>query len=140
MASKPPVLRINEDLLEFEDNLRYYNDAPFNGVGYELFANGQLENETPYQDGLAEGQVSEWDEMGRLRAQYSCRKGMLHGGCKKWHANGVLMEDSHHEWGVELDCKEFDEQGQLVQQRKLDPDNPESNYKILLKLRKIMEA
>lgn len=138
MVDNSHNLRINEDQLEYEDHLRCYDDVPFTGVGFEVFSNGRIESETHYKDGLADGLVSEWDETGVLRAQFSCKKGMIHGSSKTWHANGVLKEDAHYEWGVELDATESDEQGTVVAQRKLDPNNPESNYKILLNLRKIM--
>lgn len=138
MASNSQDERINEDQLEFEDNLRCYENVPFTGVGFEVFPNNRIESETHYRDGLADGLVSEWDESGLLRAQFHCRKGMIHGSSKTWHGNGALKEDAHYEWGVELDATEFDEQGTVVAQRNLDPDNPESNYKILLNLRKIM--
>lgn len=51
-----------------------------------------------------------------------------------WHPNGSVKSIAHYEFGLELDYKEWDENGQLIDRRELDPNDP-----LLLKLRRIYD-
>jgi antitoxin component YwqK of YwqJK toxin-antitoxin module len=127
--------RVDGDDLEWEGQLQTWNGAPFNGIEEWRYANGALESETAYKDGLSDGLARTWDEHGQLRSQFSCRLGAMHGNCKKWHANGQLAEDGTYEWGVRVDEKTYDEAGRLISEFKIDPNYPNSQYPLLLKFR-----
>jgi antitoxin component YwqK of YwqJK toxin-antitoxin module len=131
--------RVNEDLLDYDDDLRTYEDEPFTGVGYARFPDGKLRSETSYRNGLPHGLVKKWDSSGRILSECECRRGMKYGRYREWHPNGCLKIDATYEWGIELSYSEWDEAGELLQTRVLDPNAPDSNYKILLKFRKIYE-
>lgn len=131
----PPLPRVDGDDLEWEGQLQTWNGKPFTGIEVWRFPNGELESEVTYKEGLADGRSRMWDENGQLRADYTCRLGAVHGNCRKWHANGQLAEDGKYEWGVRVEEKEYDEQGRLVNDFKIDPNDPDSQYSILLKFR-----
>lgn len=134
-SNAPPLPRVEGDDLEWEGQLQTWNDAPFTGIEVWRFPNDAIESETTYKNGLTDGQARTWDEQGRLRSEFTCRLGALHGNRKKWHANGELAEDANFEWGVKLDAKEYDEQGALTSEFRMDPKDPDSQYGILLKFR-----
>ncbi len=127
--------RVDGDDLEWEGQLQTWNDVPFTGIEVWRFPNGAVESETTYKDGLTDGLARTWDEHGQLRAQFACRLGAMHGNSKKWHPNGQLAENGQYEWGVRLEEKTYDEQGRLIDDFKIDPADPNSQYPILLKFR-----
>ncbi|WP_234641468.1 hypothetical protein [Delftia tsuruhatensis] len=50
--------RVNEDALEADDDVVIYNGVPFNGVGFDNFADGSvIEYETEYKKW-----ISAWNE------------------------------------------------------------------------------
>ena len=63
----------------------------------------------------------------------------MYGNCRKWHANGQLAEDGNYEWGVRLNEKEYNEQGTLINEFVMDPADPTSQYRILLKFRDVYD-
>lgn len=130
-------LRVEESELEYDGDLRCYDDLPFSGVGYEVYQNGALKAETTYVDGLPSGACREWYPDGKSMSEIECKKGMKFGLCRHWSSNGSLRSEAHYEWGIELDYAEWDETGKLVLERKLDPESPESNYGILQKFRRV---
>lgn len=61
---------------------------------------------------------------------------MKYGIEKKWYANGNIKSESEFEWGVELSFVEYDERNKILTKREINKEDPNSNYKILLKFRK----
>lgn len=129
--------KIPESELEYEDDIRCFNGEPFTGVGYDLFDNGELKSEYEYRNGLEHNICKEWYANGQLKEQIECKRGMKYGESISFFENGLKKIESHYEWGVELDYKEWSQVGELLIERKLDPDSPDSSFKILQKFRRV---
>lgn len=121
--------RICEDLLESEGDLTYYKDKPFTGVGYEYFPNGQLYVEIAYRDGFPDGLWKEWYSDGQLAFESEYKDGIKHGVTNRWYSSGVQKSIEHYEYGIQLDYKEWDENGNIVISEVLSPDS--TNYRLL---------
>lgn len=129
--------RIPESELEYDSDIRCFNGIPFTGIGFELFDNGELRAESEYKDGLEHNICKEWYSNGQLKQKTECKRGMKHGSSFAFFEDGEKKVESHYEWGIELDYIEWSHDGKLLVERKLDPESPESNYKILQKFRRI---
>ncbi|WP_052947761.1 toxin-antitoxin system YwqK family antitoxin [Aneurinibacillus tyrosinisolvens] len=134
MESKNHV-RVDEELLEFDDDLRCYNDSPFSGIGYENYPNGNLKTETLYKDGFQHGLSREWYPTGEIKSEFFWKKGSRYSKRQEWHRNSNIKSIANYEWGIELDNKEWDENGNLIKSEIIDPNSP--NYFLLLKYREI---
>ncbi|BAH45442.1 toxin-antitoxin system YwqK family antitoxin [Brevibacillus brevis] len=126
---------VDEEMLDYDDDIRTYCDQPFTGIGYVKYPNGVTKRETHYKDGFPHGFRREWFPNGKIQTEYELRRGKVHGRRTYWHSNDSIRSIGHYEWGVELDYTEWSENGELIEKRKLDPESPDSNYKILLKFR-----
>ncbi len=129
--------RIEEDMLEFDDDVKCYNGVPFTGIGFEKYPNGNLKSETPYEDGFQSGTSREWYSTGQTMCELEWKKGARFSKRKCWYQNGVVKSVSNYEWGIELNYKEYNEKGELVTDRELDPNSPDSQYAVLLKFRQV---
>jgi antitoxin component YwqK of YwqJK toxin-antitoxin module len=134
-----PLARVEGDDLEWEGQLQTWKGEPFTGIEVWRFPDGVIDSESTYKDGLKDGLSRTWDEHGQLRSQFTCRLGAMYGNCRKWHANGRLAEDGNYEWGVRLNEKEYNEQGTLINEFVMDPADPTSQYRILLKFRDVYD-
>ncbi|PCN42172.1 hypothetical protein B9C88_22340 [Brevibacillus laterosporus] len=126
---------VDEEMLDYDEDIRTYYDHPFTGIGYIKHPNGVTKRETQYKDGLPHGFRREWFSNGKIKTEYELKRGRVHGRRTCWHSNNSIKSIAHYEWGVELDYTEWNENGELIEKRKLDPESPDSNYKILLKFR-----
>jgi len=126
---------IDEESLEFDGDLRCLNGTPFTGVGIDHYRSGSIRAITNYKDGLEHGLIQEWAEDGNLAGECHARRGMKHGIERKWYPSGKIRSESDFEWGIELYLIEYDDNGNVVRKREIDKDDPNSNYKILLKFR-----
>tara|TARA_R110002167_G_scaffold191391_2_gene393836 strand:- start:398 stop:1048 length:651 start_codon:yes stop_codon:yes gene_type:complete len=84
----------------------------FNGVGYTVHSNGQLESEFKCKDGKRIGLKKEWDENGQLEFEYNYNDGQIE-GLKEWYVNGQLKEEKKFKGGELVGIKQWDENGQL---------------------------
>ncbi|WFD08961.1 toxin-antitoxin system YwqK family antitoxin [Tepidibacter hydrothermalis] len=128
---------INIELLEYGDigDRFFYNDELFTGLGYELYQNGNIRELIPYENGFANGMCREWYSTGELMREYELRRGSSHGRKIYWYKNGSIKLIANYEFGIELDYQEWDEKGNLIENRELDSNDPNSNYSTLLRLR-----
>lgn len=131
------IYRVPESEMEYEGDVRYFNNVPFTGIGYEVFKSGQLKSESEYKEGLEHNVCKEWYLNGQLKSMTQCKKGMKYGLEKFFYEDGEKKSESHFEWGIELDHIEWSKSGEILVERKLDSDSPESNYKILQKFRRV---
>ena len=134
------MLRVSEDELEFRGDKRFLFGAPFSGVGFALYPNGQLSMETPYVDGWAEGLCREWHENGQLASERVVSRGRSNGHYLEWRQTGEIKVRAKYELGIELEYNEWSETGELITSRKMDPTAPNSQYPILVKFRQIYGA
>ncbi|WP_018753579.1 toxin-antitoxin system YwqK family antitoxin [Paenibacillus sanguinis] len=129
---------VNFDYLEFADDsdMVLYNDNPFSGLAYELYPNGQIMHVTSYKNGFEDGVCREWYASGEIKCEFEMNRGRIHGDRKYWHRNGSIKSIAHYELAFELDYTEWDEHGNLLLTREVNPNDPNSRYDILLEARK----
>ena len=95
-----------------ESQIMYYEGALFNGVGFDVYSDGQLKAEGNFKDGELDGLNKGWDEDGQLRKESNWKDGELDGLIKSWYEDGQLEEEGNFKDG-ELDgYKSWDENGQ----------------------------
>jgi antitoxin component YwqK of YwqJK toxin-antitoxin module len=120
--------RINEDELDWDGDLRTYEGVPFTGKAFLMYANGQLEQEATYRDGLKDGLVQEWFPNGQLRSEWHAVHGRGEGNRTQWHEDGKVKCISEHEFGCELKYDEWSDTGELLVSRRLDPHSKQYEY------------
>lgn len=118
------LLRLNDEELEFDDDLREYSGSPFTGVAYTTFANGNLEREISCLNGLPNGLCRECYPDGQKRKEWTARRGPVHGVCTEWHSDGSIKSIANYMYGVETSYEEWSEQGALITKRELDEKSP----------------
>lgn len=129
--------RVNEDSLEYDDDMRMYNGTPFTGVGYETYENGNLKSETTYLNGFQNGISKEFYPDGNLKSEHILRNCEPFSHSTYWHSNRVMKSNAQYEWGIEIEYKEWTDRGELVINRKLDDSSSDSQYGLLEKFRKV---
>jgi len=89
----------SEESADFEPNfcseLMYEWEGLFNGVGYDVFSNGQLRKERNYKEGKRDGLSKWWYENGQLRFEGNYKNGQSDGIRKDWYENGQLKYESN---------------------------------------------
>lgn len=108
------------DLLEWEDYLVHHEGELFTGIAYELRPDGSPWSEVSYTRGLEDGPAREWYEDGTLQSESTSKLGVTHGVSKEWHPNGRLRSEKVVELGYRVSEKEWDEQGRLVKETRVD--------------------
>ena len=92
----------------------YFEGALFNGVGFDVYEDGQLESETNYKDGKRNGLVKSWYPNGQLLFEGNYKDGEEDGLCQQWHENGQLKyEDNYKDGKPDGFYKGWYEDGQL---------------------------
>lgn len=130
----PGVARVADDDLEFgEGDQMTLDGKPFTGVSFHTYPGGQLREELSFVDGLLQGPCREWHENGQLSREWTSEPRGTPERRTSWHPNGALASVTLHDFGIELECSEWDEHGVLQLHRVLDPDS--TKYDVLLQLR-----
>jgi antitoxin component YwqK of YwqJK toxin-antitoxin module len=128
-------MRVNWD--ELEDHLINgellvtYLGKPFTGTAFELYANGQLLGEVNFQEGLRHGVSQGWYPTGQREFENHLEGDVGHGLSQSWYESGQLRSQELYEYGIKLQERVWDEQGNLVKDYSL----PTSKYDSLIKLR-----
>ncbi len=110
--------RVLESELEYDDyEVFYRNGQPFNGVCYRLDAEGRLEAEREYVDGVQWGYGRTWFPSGMPEYDNRFWRGLPHGLCRHWHENGQLAEEAFCELGIGVRERRWDRDGNLIGKR-----------------------
>jgi antitoxin component YwqK of YwqJK toxin-antitoxin module len=121
--------RIDFDDFVYEHDCTYtYKGQPFTGVACDYFPNGSLQSEAQFVNGHQEGMAREWYENGRLKFEGEYLGDGFHGISKEWHANGQLKKASAYEYSICLESEEWDENGRLVREFRLQPTDMAYEY------------
>ncbi|MDW6002326.1 toxin-antitoxin system YwqK family antitoxin [Vibrio mangrovi] len=131
------MIRIDDDELDLDGDLCLYEGHPFTGVSYEPGTEGKLLSEVEYKNGFATGITKRWYPSGQLKEEFSCKRGLRHGESTTWFDNGCIKIKAEYELGIELGYQEWNESGDLVESRELDPESVQAN---LLKRHREMYA
>jgi antitoxin component YwqK of YwqJK toxin-antitoxin module len=127
------VLKIHEDALEYEDDALVFNGQPFTGIGYAKFQNGKLRREVKYVNGFPEGCCREWYENGQVSKEWVAEKGVAPAKTMEWYENGQMKSLCLREHGIELEYKEWKDDGEISVERTLKEGSP--MHKVLLRNR-----
>lgn len=103
--------------------LMYYQGKLFNGIGYDIYRNGQLRLEGEINDGKYEGKWKEWRATGELWVEHPFKNSMRDGKIKSWHQNGQLAWEGYIEKAKYVGLhKRWYENGQLKSERNWKDD------------------
>jgi antitoxin component YwqK of YwqJK toxin-antitoxin module len=128
--------RVPHDSLDYPgDGYYYLDDEPFTGLGVSHYEDGSLKSEIEFKDGLKSGLERHWFASGKLHSEAEMRRSVVHGKERVWYSSGQLKEEGDYEHGVTLRRKEWDEDGDLVEEYELK--ETDSDYSLLLQLRDI---
>jgi hypothetical protein len=128
------TLRVHVNELDFGDKqLMIWNGKPFTGVAVEFFPDGKLQSEEYYVDGIEHGPSRVWFPSGQLLEEMNHWRGSLHGYYRMWDERGTLREEALCELGVWLAERRWDEQGRLVRDWRLGPEDTEYNTLLLVR-------
>jgi hypothetical protein len=129
--------RVNWDDLKLEDDNTYsYQGLPFTGWATESFPDGRLRGETPIVDGVEKGVARDWHENGQLKLEEGRLGGGLHGVARLWDPDGQLRREARGEFGIRIASREWDRQGNLVNEYELQPAG--GNYQELMLKRRML--
>lgn len=76
------------------------HDQPFNGKFISRYANGQIENEVHYKEGLADGLSTNWHLNGRKESEGIYKDGKKEGLWTWWNANGQQIIEKYYKNGI----------------------------------------
>ena len=117
----------DDDILEQEylsdrilDNSEEGQGKPFTGLTYEVYPNGNLIYYCYYKNGFKDGDFIEFYSDGKIKSIQYMKRGTISGVESIWYNNGVLKSETKYEYGVCLTFKEWDEKGNLIDE-KLEP-------------------
>lgn len=137
MDQSRPKKRIDIEDIDFDDYVYYYEGKPYTGVAYELDGDGELRSELTFFCGLPEGRWCDYYENGNLCGEDFYKLGLSHGQNREWHPDGTLKKEKWFEYGICTSAKEWDADGNLITDFKIDPGCDE--YKQLEKRRLTVE-
>jgi hypothetical protein len=100
----------------------FWKGKPFSGVMFEM-EDGQIISETTYVDGAEDGPEKTWYLNGQLEYVGENKLNLGHGPYKAWYQSGQLQREGLFEWGYIIWCREWDEEGNLTSEYKIE-DNP----------------
>ena len=82
-----------------ESPIIYSEKGLFNGIGFDVFENGQIKYEENYKDGKTDGLFKLWYENGQLSYEGKYRNGKRDGIQMDWHENGQLKSEKNNKDG-----------------------------------------
>lgn len=129
MASNSSQRRIRFDDLGEDYEGRVTDDAgnPFTGICYEEHPiSKRVVSETEYVDGLKHGIERRCNADGNLESEGHFWQGMAHGDDRYWYQNGQLRIWIHWELSHEVERMDWSEDGVLMQHRTLTPEEQSS--------------
>jgi antitoxin component YwqK of YwqJK toxin-antitoxin module len=100
-----------------------WKEEPFTGIGFEATDDGHIISETTYANGIEDGPERSWYWNGQLESEGANKGNRPHGFFKEWHESGKLKAEGLIELGSLIWRKEWDEEGNLVYDFKIE-DHP----------------
>lgn len=106
---------VDDDDFEFdEDQSARYKGELLTGVLFERFPNGQLANETGYENGKPHGMSRFWYDDGSLESETEIVHNKAVGVSRGWYRNGQLKDERYFENGRIYETREWDEDGKFI--------------------------
>lgn len=120
---------IDYNALEYElvyEDYYFYSDRMvvastgklISGLVYEISESGHLMYYGYYKNGFEEGESVYFYENGNVESRSTMLHGRMHGEEYCYYENGKIKSIRHGEFGVILNAKEWDEDGNLIFEKK----------------------
>lgn len=91
---------------------------PLEGILYERYPSGSLNYYTFYTNGIPNGQRVIFYESGQIKSCCTMDRGTIDGEHIEWYENGNIKVKEFCKYGCVLKRKEFDENGNLIKEKK----------------------
>jgi antitoxin component YwqK of YwqJK toxin-antitoxin module len=120
------VKRLTEDeLILGDDYVFYHQGQPFTGVTYDTREDGSLWSEETYVRGVKHGPARTLFPGGQIQRQSHYKMGLAHGWNEEWYSDGRIKSRRLYELAVPVEEQEFDREGKLIRERRIDPNSDE---------------
>ncbi|MFZ3566360.1 toxin-antitoxin system YwqK family antitoxin [Streptomyces sp. BH097] len=118
----------SEDTYTEDDNvIVHYEGEPYTGEVVSHDEEGQLIQLQTYVDGVSTGPYRRWWPDGSLRSEGKLSLEAHVGEWHSWHRNGQLAKRIFYtERGVDVSGRQWDKEGNLVQEYGTFPENADS--------------
>jgi hypothetical protein len=127
--------------IDYNSGVGYeYNGEPLTGITYYVNEKGFILQELSYFEGLLWGFSRRWTSEGILREEYTMSFGGADKGFKKWYLNGSLKEESFIEHRVVARRKQWNREGQLIEDFNIENEPEHSHYQLWLSRKERPEA
>jgi antitoxin component YwqK of YwqJK toxin-antitoxin module len=117
-------LKIDWDDLSHFEYLVVYNGVLFTGIAVEYYDDDLPATETEVINGRRSGWSREWYLNGQLKIEEYYINSILDGIYREWFENGQLKIEKKVVEGIEVESKEWDEQGNLIETFTMDKNQP----------------
>ena len=129
--------RVPYEELDYRDGLYYQDGVRFTGVAAYV-ADGWIESEAGYKDGLLCGMKREWHGPGQLAREAECKFGARHGLCREWDDAGRLIAEHNYEFGVRVSGSRWNADEDLIEEFQIKESDP--GYSMLQSMRNADES
>lgn len=92
--------------------------VPVEGIVYENYPSGSLNYYCYYKNGIPHGEKAEFYECGKIKSYCIMDTGTIDGEKVEWYENGKIKRKQTCKYGLVLKLQEFDEDGNLVKEKK----------------------
>lgn len=92
--------------------------TPYNGVGYTLFDDGEIETYSYYINGIQDIQSVEFYFNGKLKAYCDFKNGLADGEVIEWNEEGLMTYWAECEANVKKRYRKWNDKGELIDEKK----------------------
>ena len=93
-------------------------ERPYNGIGYTLFSNGEIQSYTYYVNGIEDIHTVEFYSDGKPMTYCDIKNGVGNGKIIKWNEDGIMIYWAEFEVDVQKRFKAWNDNGELVDEKK----------------------
>lgn len=102
--------------------------TPIEGILYEKYPNGSLNYYCYYRNGIPHGQKVRYYESGKVKSFCIMDTGTVDGEDIEFYESGDIKKKKYYQYGLVLKMQEFDEAGNLINEKKDLKENEKIIY------------
>ncbi|AOZ96899.1 toxin-antitoxin system YwqK family antitoxin [Butyrivibrio hungatei] len=106
----------------------YEGGVPIEGILYEKYENGNLAYYAFYHEGIPQGQRVRFYPSGRVKSYCIMDAGTVDGYYTEWYENGNIKCTKYCKYGLTIQMKEYDIQGNIAAEKKELKDSEKSIF------------
>ncbi len=107
---------------------RFTQEKLFTGIAYETRRDGSLWSEKDFLNGRSHGTSRTWYPSGQLQEETTFYNGLTYGPAREWDEAGQLRREGFIEYGIRVREKKWDENGRLMEEYEIAPDDPDYSW------------